>query len=200
MKELASHPTVKPVALVADALLDCTERGDVVLDQFAGSGTLFLAAEKIGRTGYGMEYEPRYVDVAIQRWQSLTKLEATLEGDGRAFEEIAALRENQEVTDPVRSAAAPQKAKPRQFANRKKATDGQRPPKKRSSGHAVRGRAQPKTLETSEYRRGLSTPAKGDTVQKRGKWQPQGPTQRQPDCRGAVARDPWTKDRGHRER
>ena len=69
MEALAAHPTVKPVALVADALLDCTARGDVVLDQFAGSGTTILAAEKVGRIGFGIEYEPRYVDVAIKRWQ-----------------------------------------------------------------------------------------------------------------------------------
>jgi hypothetical protein len=92
MKSLAAHPTVKPMALVADALLDCTARGDVVLDQFAGSGTTILAAEKIGRVAYCLEYEPRYVDVAIQRWQQQTKLEATLEGDGRTFEEIGRAR------------------------------------------------------------------------------------------------------------
>ena len=87
-KALASHPTVKPVALVADALLDCTARGHVVLDQFVGSGTTILAAEKIGRVGCGIEYEPTYVDVAIARWQEHTKLEATLVDDGRTFAEI----------------------------------------------------------------------------------------------------------------
>lgn len=92
MEALAVHPTVKPTALVADALLDCTARGDPVLDQCAGSGTIFLAAEKVGRLAYGLEIEPRYVDVAIQRWQELTKLEATLEGDGRTFEEIKRAR------------------------------------------------------------------------------------------------------------
>jgi len=92
MQALAAHPTVKPTALVADALLDCTARGDVVLDQFAGSGTIFLAAEKVGRVAYGLEIDPRYVDVAITRWQQLTKLEATLEGDGRTFEEIKEVR------------------------------------------------------------------------------------------------------------
>jgi DNA modification methylase len=67
MEALAAHPTVKPVALVADALLDCTARGDVVLDQFAGSGTTILAAEKVGRIGFGIEYESGYVDVAIKQ-------------------------------------------------------------------------------------------------------------------------------------
>jgi DNA modification methylase len=89
---MAAHPTPKPLGLVADALLDCTARGDVVLDQFAGSGTLFLAAEKVGRIGFGIEYEPGYVDVAIERWQKVTKLEATLADDGRTFGEVRAAR------------------------------------------------------------------------------------------------------------
>jgi DNA modification methylase len=89
---LGDHPTVKPVALVADALLDCTARGDIVLDQFLGSGTTILAAEKVGRIGYGIEFEPKYVDVAIRRWQNSTKLEAILDGDGRTFGEIAVER------------------------------------------------------------------------------------------------------------
>jgi DNA modification methylase len=92
MEALAVHPTVKPTALVADALLDCTARGDAVLDQCCGSGTIYLAADKVGRTAYGLEIDPRYVDVAILRWQQLTKLEATLEGDGRTFEEIKQAR------------------------------------------------------------------------------------------------------------
>jgi DNA modification methylase len=96
---LAAHPTVKPLALVADALLDCTARGDVVLDQFAGSGTTILAAEKVARVGIGIEYEPRYADVAILRWQRMTKLDATLAGDGRSFEDIGAAREK-ELEDP----------------------------------------------------------------------------------------------------
>jgi ParB-like chromosome segregation protein Spo0J len=94
MQTLAAHPTVKPVALVADALLDCTARGDLVLDQFLGSGTTLLAAEKVGRFARGIEYEPRYVDVAIERWQALTKLEAVLVDDGRTFDEVAEERAN----------------------------------------------------------------------------------------------------------
>jgi hypothetical protein len=92
MQALAAHPTVKPVAMVADAILDCTARDDIVLDQFCGSGTAILAAEKVGRTAFGLEYEPGYVDVAIRRWQAMTKLEATLVGDGRTFEEIGVAR------------------------------------------------------------------------------------------------------------
>ena len=92
MEALSSHPTVKPIALVADALLDCTRRGDLVLDQFAGSGTTILAAEKVGRTACGLEIEPRYVDVAITRWQQTTKFDAVLAGDGRTFEEVCTAR------------------------------------------------------------------------------------------------------------
>jgi DNA modification methylase len=92
MDTLSSHPTVKPVALVADALLDCTARGDVVLDQFVGSGTTILAAEKTGRRGFGIEFEPRYVDVAVTRWQQATKRDAILAGDGRTFDDIKAVR------------------------------------------------------------------------------------------------------------
>jgi DNA modification methylase len=70
--ELAMHPTVKPVALVADAILDCSKRGGIVLDCFAGSGTTLIAAEKTGRRGYLMELDPAYVDVAVRRFQELT--------------------------------------------------------------------------------------------------------------------------------
>ena len=89
---LAMHPTVKPVALVADAMRDCTSKGDLVLDPFLGSGTTVMAAEKIGRRCFGLEYEPAYVDVAIRRWQAYAKADAILEGDGRTFDEIAAER------------------------------------------------------------------------------------------------------------
>jgi DNA modification methylase len=92
MEALVAHPTVKPVALVADAMLDCTARNEIVLDQFCGSGTTIVAAEKVGRIGYGIEYEPKYVDVAIGRWQKFTGMDAVLSGDGRTFGEIAAER------------------------------------------------------------------------------------------------------------
>jgi DNA modification methylase len=91
MEALASHPTVKPVALVADAMRDCTTAGDVVLDPFMGSGTTILAGEKIGRKVFGLEIDPKYVDVAIQRWESYTKREATLQ-DGRTYAEVKADR------------------------------------------------------------------------------------------------------------
>lgn len=71
-EELAMHPTVKPVRMVADAIRDCSRRGAIVLDSFGGSGTTLLAAEKAGRRGYLMELDPVYVDVAIERWRKLT--------------------------------------------------------------------------------------------------------------------------------
>jgi len=98
LEQLAMHPTVKPVAMVADALLDCTVRGDVVLDHFGGSGTLILAAEKVGRYAHVIEIDPRYVDVAIARWQAETKLQAILDGDGRTFEAISKTRRQSRKT------------------------------------------------------------------------------------------------------
>ena len=89
---LAMHPTVKPVALVADAMRDCTSKGDVVLDPFLGSGTTLMAAEKIGRRARGLEYEPTYVDVAIQRWEAFTRSDAILDVDGRTFGKIEEAR------------------------------------------------------------------------------------------------------------
>ena len=70
IEELRSHPSARPVALVADAIEDCTRRGDVVLDTFCGSGTTIMAAERVGRHARALEIEPRLVDVAIRRWQS----------------------------------------------------------------------------------------------------------------------------------
>lgn len=76
--DLALHPTVKPVAMIAEAIKDASRRGDTVFDPFLGSGTALLAAEKVGRRCYGVEYEPRYVDVAIRRWQEMTGKDALL--------------------------------------------------------------------------------------------------------------------------
>ena len=85
---LALHPTVKPVAMLADILLDVTVRGEVVLDVFAGSGSILIAAEKVGRRGRGIELDPIYVDAAVRRWQRWTGEEARLQADGRTFGEI----------------------------------------------------------------------------------------------------------------
>jgi DNA modification methylase len=85
---LELHPTVKPVALVADAIMDCSARGDVVLDPFLGSGTTVIAAERTGRICYGVELDPAYVDVVVRRWQTFTRLSATHAASGRTFNEL----------------------------------------------------------------------------------------------------------------
>lgn len=82
------HPTMKPVALVENALLNSTKKDDVVLDIFGGSGTTAIAAEGLGRRARLMELSPRYVDVIVRRWQEFTGQEATLEEDGRTFAQV----------------------------------------------------------------------------------------------------------------
>jgi DNA modification methylase len=86
---LALHPTVKPVALIGDAILDCTAHGDIVLDGFLGSGTTVIAAERTGRRCYGLELDPDYVDTIIRRWQSLTGGVARHADSGRSFDDLA---------------------------------------------------------------------------------------------------------------
>ena len=86
--QLAMHPTVKPTALVADAILDCSRRGDVILDPFAGSGTTILAAHRTGRRAACIEIDLAYVDVALRRWQRATGQEAILAASGRSLAEV----------------------------------------------------------------------------------------------------------------
>ncbi len=86
--ELALHPTVKPVALVADAILDCSRRGGIVLDAFAGSGTTLVAAAQTGRRGYGIELDPHYCDVIVRRMAAAAKIEAVHAATGQSFAEI----------------------------------------------------------------------------------------------------------------
>ncbi|WP_342710774.1 DNA methyltransferase [Bradyrhizobium sp. B124] len=85
---LELHPTVKPVQLVMDALLDCSHRGEIVIDSFLGSGTTLLAAERTGRACRGIELDPLYIDTAIRRWQNLTGQDAVRLSDGKRFAEI----------------------------------------------------------------------------------------------------------------
>jgi DNA modification methylase len=92
MDELAIHPTVKPIALVADAMRDCSRRGEIVLDPFMGSGTTILAAERVGRRAYGLELDPLYVDAAVRRWERFTKADALLKGSRKTFGEVAEAR------------------------------------------------------------------------------------------------------------
>jgi DNA modification methylase len=90
--DLELHPTVKPVALVADAIKDCSKRNGIVLDPFVGSGTTIIAAEKTGRICYAMELDPRYVDTAIRRWETFTGGTARHEGTGLTFNELTLVR------------------------------------------------------------------------------------------------------------
>lgn len=85
---LALHPTVKPVALVVDAIKDVTHHGDIVLDSFLGSGTTLIAAERCQRRCYGAEIDPRYVDVALQRWIALTGQQPVHAQTGQTYEQL----------------------------------------------------------------------------------------------------------------
>ena len=89
---LALHPTIKPVALVADAILDCSSRGDIVLDAFLGSGSTVMAGERTGRICYGIEIDPVYVDTAIRRWQTYTGQTAVHSESGQTFNGLEAER------------------------------------------------------------------------------------------------------------
>lgn len=90
--ELAAHPTVKPVAMIADALRDCSHRGGILLDAFGGSGSTLLAAEHTGRRARLIEIEPIYCDVTIERWQSKTDRDAVHVETGMTWREMAADR------------------------------------------------------------------------------------------------------------
>jgi DNA modification methylase len=97
LDELAMHPTVKPVALVADAIKVCSRRGGLVLDPFCGSGTILIAAERTGRKARALEIDPNYVDVAVRRWQAYAGKSALLDGSDEAFEAI----EEQRLAKPA---------------------------------------------------------------------------------------------------
>lgn len=90
-EELAMHPTVKPVAMIADAIRDCSKRRGVVLDAFSGSGTTIMACEETGRWGRALEIGPHYVDVAVRRWQKATGKSAMLANSDATFDEVAAM-------------------------------------------------------------------------------------------------------------
>lgn len=87
---LELHPTVKPVRMVEDAIMDCSDHGDLIVDCFLGSGTTLLAAQRTGRTCHAMELDPRYVDIAIRRFQKMTGLKATHVASGQTFEQLEA--------------------------------------------------------------------------------------------------------------
>lgn len=95
--ELAMHPTVKPVAMIADALRDCSRRGEIVLDAFGGSGSTLIAAEKTGRSARLIEYDPLYCDTIIRRWETYTGKRATLAVTNDTFETLAEARLGLEI-------------------------------------------------------------------------------------------------------
>lgn len=90
--ELAMHPTVKPVAMIADAIKDCSQRGEIILDCFGGSGSTLIAAEKTGRRARLIEYDPLYCDTIIRRWEQHSGKRAVLADTGKAFEEVSESR------------------------------------------------------------------------------------------------------------
>ena len=100
--ELDLHPTVKPVALVADLIRDCSRRNGVILDPFGGSGTTILAAERTGRIARVIELDPLYVDLTIRRWEEITGIAARHAQSGLTFAETA----------DKRGATAPGSSKP----------------------------------------------------------------------------------------
>lgn len=89
---LQEHPTVKPVAMLQDALLDMTDRGDIVLDPFLGSGSTLIAAEKTSRRCRGIELDPLYVDVILRRYHEVTGHHGILSETGETFPEVAERR------------------------------------------------------------------------------------------------------------
>ncbi len=99
-KDLALHPTVKPVALVADAIKDVTRRGEIVLDGFGGSGTTLIAAERTGRVARLVELDPIYCDVICRRYAALTGVEPVLVAMGELFDAVAEARATEAAAAP----------------------------------------------------------------------------------------------------
>ena len=90
--DLAMHPTVKPVAMIADAIKDCSRRGEIILDCFGGSGSTLIAAEKTGRRSRLIEYDPLYCDTTIRRWEQYTGKQAVLTDSGQCFSDVSETR------------------------------------------------------------------------------------------------------------
>jgi len=125
MDELKMHPTVKPVAMIADAMRDCSRRGSIVLDAFAGSGTAIMAAEQLGRRAFCMEIDPHYADVAIRRWQAFTRRDACSRARTRfstrspkAVEANGAIRQNGGGADEQSAGSAKSRARRQGAVNR----------------------------------------------------------------------------------
>ncbi len=133
--ELAMHPTVKPVALVADAILDCSNRGSIILDAFAGSGTTLIAAEKAGRHGFGIEIDPLYVDIIIRRFEAVYGISARLAGSDLDFTAVNQQR-CQRKTDESQTNKSKPKAKTQRAKNQQQHLRSQQS----ASKHAIQAR------------------------------------------------------------
>ncbi len=104
------HPTVKPVALVVDAIKDCSKRRGIILDPFVGSGTTIIAAEKTGRRAYAMELDPKYVQTAIRRWEAFTGEDAVHVASGLVFHELQEMRARE--AEPTKGESDPHSVPP----------------------------------------------------------------------------------------
>ena len=99
-EDLAMHPTVKPVAMIADAMRDCSNRSGLVLDVFGGSGSTLIAAEDCGRKARLLELDPVYCDTIIERWEQLTGRKALLQSDEHREAPIMAQSNDAEISRP----------------------------------------------------------------------------------------------------
>jgi DNA modification methylase len=122
LEDLAMHPTVKPLLMISDAILDCSKRGDIVLDCFGGSGTTLVAAERTGRKGFVMELDPAYVDVTIRRFEKLTGIQAVHAETGLSFDEIQRRRANRSSSNQRAIRRAPKHR--RRDESRSRGSDG----------------------------------------------------------------------------
>jgi DNA modification methylase len=104
---LQDHPTVKPTAMLEDALLDLTNRGDIVIDPFLGSGSTLIASDKTGRICRGVELDPLYIDVIVRRYERASGQAAFLVETGESFRELSARRER-EASSPALMSAKPE--------------------------------------------------------------------------------------------
>src|SRR5436309_792131 len=101
MNDLRRPPPVKRVGRIAAAISLCTRRNEIVLDTFCGSGATILAAERVGRRGYGLEIDPGYVDVAVRRWQMFSGKDVLHVASGLTFEEIGLQRVGQKAASRI---------------------------------------------------------------------------------------------------
>ena len=100
---LAMHPTVKPVAMVVDALMDCSNRDGIVLDPFGGSGTTMIAAERARRRARLIEIDPLYCDLIVQRWQTISRKIARLGNTNETFDEVKLRRTTENISEGATS-------------------------------------------------------------------------------------------------